>query len=110
MKTREQLCHLSDLMAITHQELTFKVPIVLRDPPHFNSIAEPHPAPILRPALLLFCNVTDQRGSATEFGSAVYGTDFDAGVGKLITYFGSKWTTDIGLRECMSYGKICITL
>ena len=96
-------------MGITHQELTFKVPIFLRDPSHFNPIAESHPAPILQLALLLFCNVTDDRGGATEFGPTVYGTDIDAGVSKLITYFGSKWTTGIGLRECMSYSKICIT-
>jgi hypothetical protein len=96
-------------MENTHQELTFKVPIFLRDPPHFDPIAEPHPAPILQPALLLFCNVTDDRGGAAEFGPAVDGTNIDACVDKRITYFGGKWTTGEGLRECMSRGKICIT-
>jgi len=89
-------------MGITHQELTFKVPIFLRNPPYFNPIAEPHPAPILQLAHLLFCNVTNDRGGATEFGPAVYGTDRDAGVDKLIAYFGRKWPTRKGLRECMS--------
>ena len=95
-------------MGITHQELTFKVPIFLREPPHFNLIAEPHPSPILRPALLLFCNVIDDRGD-TEFGPAVCWTEIDAGVDKLITYFGGKWTAAKGLRKCMSCSKICIT-
>ena len=96
-------------MGITHQELTFKVPILLRDPPHCNPVAEPHPAPILRPALLPFCSVIDDCGGGTEFGPAVCWTDIDAGVDKLISYFGSKWTTANGLRECMGCRKICIT-
>jgi hypothetical protein len=95
-------------MGITHQELTFKAPIFLRDPPHFNPIAEPHPTPILQLACLLFCNVTDDRGGGTKFGPAVDGTNIDAGSGKFITYFERKWTTAKGLRKSMSCSKVCI--
>lgn len=80
----------------THQELTFKNPIALRDPSHLNSVAEPHPVPILKAAPLPISYAMDH-GSRTEFGSAINGPDVDPTVGKRVTYFGGKWTTGEGL-------------
>lgn len=82
------------MVKYTNQELTFVNPILLRDPPHFNLITEPHPAPVLKLAQLL---LREASGDRAEFGSTVNGPDVDSTLGKSIAYFGRKWTTGNGL-------------